>query len=74
VAELETVLPAPGGAVRVLSGPHAGCAAELVAIHEERFCAEVRLTSGRAAGTVLPALEYEAICKVDPQLQPAPRW
>ena len=59
-AELQTVLPAIGGAVRVVAGSHSGAEGELLALHEDRYCADVRLRDGR----VLLGVEYEQICKL----------
>jgi hypothetical protein len=61
-AQLETVLPAAGGAVRVLRGRHRGAAAEMVAVEAEAFQARVRLRDGPDAGAEL-RLDYEAVCK-----------
>lgn len=62
-AELETVLPQPGGTVKILQGPYNGVLATLLSINEDEFKASVRLKDGRQAGKVL-SLEYEAISKV----------
>lgn len=62
-AELETVLPQPGGTVRVLQGLYRGCQAAMVGIDEASFKANIRLTDGRQAGKVLSA-DYEDVSKV----------
>ena len=62
-AELETVIPAPGGRVRVLGGAAAGADGELVAVQVDAYKASVRVLSGREAGRVL-ALEYEQVCRL----------
>ena len=58
-AELETVLPAPGGTVRVVGGPRRGDRGELLAVDAERFSARVRLRGGGEQD-----FEYEEICKL----------
>lgn len=62
--DLETVIPAVGGRVRIVNGRARGEAATLLAIDEERFCMSVRIEEGAAAGTVLEAVEYEDACKI----------
>ena len=57
-AELETVVPQPGGAVLVVGGPHRGTRGTLVAIDTTRFQAQVRLRGGAADGREA-WLEYE---------------
>lgn len=58
-AQLETVLPAPGGAVIVLRGSHEGSRGELLEIDEKNFKALVALKSGDKNW-----LDYEDICKM----------
>ena len=62
-AELETVLPQPGAAVRMLQGPFKGCKASMVGIDEHNFKAKVRLMDGKQAGKILDA-DYEDISKL----------
>ena len=64
--DLETVIPAVGGRVRVLNGRGRGAAATLIAIDEARFCVQVEVEAGHrlAHGTVLERLEYEDVCKL----------
>ena len=62
-AELETVLPQPGGTVCVLQGPYRICQATMIGIDEHNFKANIRLTDGRQAGKVL-SVEYEGISKI----------
>ena len=62
-AELETVLPQPGGTVMVLQGQYRGCQAVMLSIDEDKFKASVRLKDGRQAGKVL-STDYEDISKV----------
>lgn len=62
-AELETVLPQPGGTVCVLRGPYRGCQASMVGIDEEQYKANVRLINCKQAGKVL-STDYEDISKV----------
>ncbi|DBA84002.1 TPA: hypothetical protein ACH3X1_006489 [Trebouxia sp. C0004] len=61
-AELETVLPQPGGTVCVLQGPYRGCQASMVGIDEEQFKANVRLINCKQAGKVL-STDYEDVSK-----------
>ncbi|KAG2451864.1 hypothetical protein HYH02_003640 [Chlamydomonas schloesseri] len=63
-AHLETVIPAPGGAVLVVNGQHRGCRGTLEAINEAKFQAQVRLGEGPARGREV-WLEYEDVCKLD---------
>ena len=58
-AQLETVLPAPGGAVRIVNGPNKGMRAIMVAVDTAKFQAQVALKSGDQAW-----MEYEEICKI----------
>lgn len=62
-AELETVLPQPGGAVRILQGPYRGCKASMLGIDEQKFKANVRLLDGKQAGKMLD-VDYEEISKL----------
>ena len=58
-AQLETVLPAPGGQVMVVVGKHRGQRGAMLGVHAEDFQAEVELTDGTKL-----LLEYEAVCKL----------
>ena len=58
-AQLETVLPSPGGHVRILKGSHKGACATLLSIDTAKFQAEVHLKSGEQLW-----MEYEDICKI----------
>lgn len=63
-AELETVIPSPGGTVVVVNGPHVGRQGTLVGIDTDRFQAQVRLSSkGGREGTDL-WMDYEDVCKL----------
>lgn len=62
-AELETVLPQPGGVVCMLQGPYKGCKASMVGIDELKFKANIRLLDGKQAGKVLD-VDYEEISKL----------
>lgn len=62
-AELETVLPQPGGTVRVLQGAYRGCKASMLGIDERNFKAKIRLTDGKQAGKILD-IDYENISKL----------
>lgn len=57
-AQLETVLPAPGGTVLVVRGESEGARGELVEIDEENFRAQVLLKNGQEKW-----FDYEDICK-----------
>lgn len=63
-AELETVLPQPGGTVMILQGQYKGTQATMLSIDENKFKASVRLKEGRQAGKVL-STDYEDISKLD---------
>jgi len=63
--DVETVIPAAGGKVRLVNGRGRGEAATLLAIDEEKFCVSARIDDGPAAGTVLDRVEYEDVCKLD---------
>ena len=67
-AELETVLPAVGGAVLVLRGRHRGREATLLGLETEKFKARVRVEGlgGGAGGEVLE-LDYEDVSKAHRQ-------
>eukprot|EP00879_Flechtneria_rotunda_P011949 GHRR01012480.1.p2 GENE.GHRR01012480.1~~GHRR01012480.1.p2 ORF type:complete len:164 (+),score=67.56 GHRR01012480.1:766-1257(+) len=62
-AELETVLPAPGGQVLVVNGTYRGSHGTLQGIDTGRYQAQVLLTSGKYDG-VQEWFDYEDICKV----------
>lgn len=62
-AELETVLPSPGGRVLVVNGPYRGTKGRLLGIDAKKFQAEVALTGGSCDGQHV-WLEYEDVCKV----------
>ncbi|MEW5318849.1 MAG: hypothetical protein WDW38_010034 [Sanguina aurantia] len=63
-AELETVIPAPGGSVMLLGkGLHAGMKGELVAVDTAQFQAQVRLQQGSSKGSLL-WVEYEEVSKL----------
>ncbi len=67
-ADLETVVPAVGGRVRILSGPGAGRDALLEALHLEDFCADLApLPAGGAGASIAAALrrvDYERFSKL----------
>lgn len=62
-AELETVLPSPGGRVLVVNGSYRGTKGRLLGIDTKKFQAEVELLGGSADGQHV-WLEYEDVCKV----------
>lgn len=57
-AQLETVLPAPGGTVMVVKGPSKGAHGELAEIDEGNFRARVAINSSKKEW-----FDYEDICK-----------
>ncbi|KAG6556583.1 hypothetical protein Mapa_001524 [Marchantia paleacea] len=61
--ELETVLPQIGGLVRIVNGAYRGSNARLLGIDTKKFAAKVRVEKGKYDGRVLPAIEYEDVCK-----------
>ena len=64
-AELETVVPQPGGAVLVVAGLMKGCKGTLVAIDENAFAAEIDVLVGRKNGERKRVkLEYEDFSKL----------
>ena len=58
-AQLETVLPAPGSSVRVVSGKHAGQSGVMLGVNTDKFQAQVQLKDGPGVW-----LEYEEVCKL----------
>lgn len=62
-AELETVLPSPGGWVLVVNGHHRGSAGQLRRIDTGCFQAQVALLGGRYDGQEV-WLDYEDVCKL----------
>ena len=67
-AHLETVLPRPGGLVRILRGGARGCDGRLVGVDEARFKAKVRVVQPRGPldGKELE-LDYEDVSKLAAQ-------
>eukprot|EP00906_Rhabdomonas_costata_P022868 RCo032930 len=63
-AELETVIPALGGRVLVVNGAFRGEVAELLAVHEDRFCADLKVAQGTQRGRLLANVAYEDFCKL----------
>ena len=61
--DLETVVPAVGGAVLVLNGEGRGEEATLLEIREEEFVADLKLVE---TGEVVRGVEYEDFTKKDP--------
>ena len=62
-AELETVIPQPGGAVVLLRGSARGSPAALLAIDTHTFQAQVQVSGGPRDGDTFWA-EYEHISKL----------
>lgn len=58
-AQLETVLPSPGGRVVLLKGIHSGAVGEMLGVDTDKFQARVKVKDG-------PDLwvDYEDICKL----------
>ncbi|KAK9683286.1 hypothetical protein RND81_10G129000 [Saponaria officinalis] len=63
-AELETVIPQIGGSVRIVNGAYRGSRAKLLSIDTGKFCAKVQIEKGVYDGRVIPAVDYEDICKI----------
>jgi len=63
-AELETVVPQPGGAVLVLVGPMRGCKGTLVSIDEAAYKGNVLIVDSRSGEKTTVALEYEDFSKL----------
>jgi len=66
--QLETVIPAIGGKVRIVNGAYCGEEGTLRAVEMEKFSAKVEICSGPYTGTVIEA-PYEDICKLYPIFQ-----
>ncbi|GAB4850720.1 DNA/RNA-binding protein kin17 [Ancistrocladus abbreviatus] len=62
--ELETVIPQIGGFVRIVNGAYRGSNARLISVDTDNYCAKVQVEKGVFDGRMLPAVEYEDICKV----------
>ncbi|GAB2213523.1 hypothetical protein Droror1_Dr00017831 [Drosera rotundifolia] len=62
--ELETGIPLIGGLVRIVNGAYRGSNARLLAVDADKYCAKAELEKGLYDGRVLPAVEYEDICKI----------
>jgi DNA/RNA-binding protein KIN17 len=65
-AELETVIPQPGGAVLVVAEPMKGCTGTRVAIDEKAFAAEIEVVvdKNNKDKTTVVKLEYEDFSKL----------
>eukprot|EP00262_Sarcandra_glabra_P014765 TRINITY_DN4386_c0_g2_i1.p1 TRINITY_DN4386_c0_g2~~TRINITY_DN4386_c0_g2_i1.p1 ORF type:complete len:395 (+),score=57.66 TRINITY_DN4386_c0_g2_i1:223-1407(+) len=62
--ELETVIPQIGGLVRIVNGAYRGSNARMLSVNTDNYCAKVQIEKGIYDGRVLPAVDYEDICKV----------
>jgi len=63
--DLETVIPAVGGTVRIVNGARCrGAEAELTSLDTENFCVGLLVRGGEADGTRLEGVEYEDVCKL----------
>ena len=60
---LETVLPNFGRKVLILNGEYRGCTATLESIDEKKFCANVKICSGKYKGVEVEGIKYEDISK-----------
>jgi DNA/RNA-binding protein KIN17 len=63
-SQLETVIPQIGGKLRIVNGAYRGETAMLLGLDVEKFSAKVKITSGPNFGRVIPAIEYEDVCKL----------
>jgi DNA/RNA-binding protein KIN17 len=64
-AELETVIPQPGGAVFVVAGPMKGCKGTVVKIDEKAFAAEIDVVVDKSSGEKTTVkLDYEDFSKL----------
>lgn len=63
-SELETVIPNLGGLVRIVNGAYRGSNARLLGIDTSKYSVTVQIEKGHYDGRVIPALEYEDICKI----------
>lgn len=61
----ETVIPAVGGAVRFVNGPHRGEEATLRSIDFDKFNAALTISRGPKAGRVIEGVPYEDFCKIE---------
>eukprot|EP00927_Polykrikos_kofoidii_P066354 TRINITY_DN61971_c0_g1_i1.p1 TRINITY_DN61971_c0_g1~~TRINITY_DN61971_c0_g1_i1.p1 ORF type:complete len:499 (-),score=87.93 TRINITY_DN61971_c0_g1_i1:139-1635(-) len=68
VKKLETVIPALGREVLLCGAPgipHDGALGILIAVHEERFCVDVRLRGVDGTdGALVTGVPYEGVCKI----------
>jgi len=62
-AELETVIPQPGGQVRIVNGAYRGQLGSLVSVNTEKYSANIKIESGAHLGTIIE-IPYEDICKI----------
>ncbi|MES1904817.1 MAG: hypothetical protein MHPSP_001099 [Paramarteilia canceri] len=62
--ELETVIPALGSKVLILSGIYRGIIGKLLSISVENFCCSVQLMEGLHINKVVHKLDYENISKL----------
>ncbi len=63
--ELESVIPAVGGAVLILNGKGKGLLAELLELDVDKYAARVRVLEGSLKGEVVKGVAYEDISKAD---------
>ncbi len=61
-AELETVLPQPGGKVKVVKGEHRGQSAEMLQVDVAKFQAQIAI---KGKVTTKLWVDYEDVCKID---------
>lgn len=63
--DLETVIPAEGGKVRIVNGLYRGAVAKLTKIDVQKFSVSLKVVDGAHAGRELEDIEYEDVCKID---------
>ena len=63
--DLETVIPAEGGQVRIVNGLYRGALAKLTAINVQKYSISLKVMDGAHAGRALERIEYEDVCKID---------
>ncbi|KAK1369542.1 DNA/RNA-binding protein KIN17 [Heracleum sosnowskyi] len=61
--ELETVIPYIGALVKIVNGAYRGHNARLLAVDTNKYCAKVQIEHGSSHGKILPAVDYDDICK-----------
>lgn len=62
--QLETVIPAIGGKVKIVNGAYRGSTATLLGIDVDNYSAQIKIDHGIHAGRVIDRIDYEDICKI----------